>query len=281
MKKKLFYFSIGIIIEISTSFFRMIDFNFAGTLAFLLYIVAFLYFLTLKKTNSRNVILLAFLTSFILLNFVPRIFYFNRSLISLPYCFFNLLGIVLGYILTGIHTSKISKSIFSVSFVLLISIFYIKGSSLWIHYLNFNTFTGYIKPYKIDGLKMQTVEGIFISNDQLNRKIVLLDFWTTSCGACFEKFPELEAFYKQSKEDSSIAIIAVNSPLQRDSASQFQDMISKYNYTFPTAKLIDTNFLKKNQIEFYPTVVVINKEGYIVYRGTLNSAIKKVQELTF
>jgi thiol-disulfide isomerase/thioredoxin len=78
-----------------------------------------------------------------------------------------------------------------------------------------------------------------IDINRLNGKVLILSFWTTRCGACFEEFSALNTFYKKIKRDQRVILFAVNLPIPGDSVSRRNKIINKYikskNYKFPIA----------------------------------------------
>lgn len=99
-------------------------------------------------------------------------------------------------------------------------------------------------------------------------KIVVLDFWHSSCGACFNEFPKLQALNDKYASDNSIHFATVNVKLPKDTVNQFKAMISEYRFNkYRTQLGINDN---EWEIEAYPTTLVIDKKGRIRYKGLVN-----------
>ncbi len=106
-------------------------------------------------------------------------------------------------------------------------------------------------------------------------KIVILDFWSTSCGICYKKFPELEKLYETYKHNDSIRIFAVNLIHKDQTIEQMKNKAEELGYTFPN---LLTTFEERNrttkvlQFNAVPTLVILDKDGSIYYRGSLETS---------
>jgi thiol-disulfide isomerase/thioredoxin len=155
-----------------------------------------------------------------------------------------------------------------------------QGWDYWIHFRNFGTFTGRVNRYNLPTKFESFNENKESTTDSnFNNKIVLLDFWTTTCGVCFQKFPQLQAVYERYQQDSSVLILAVDTPLEEDKPNQAFEMIKQRNYTLPVVITKEADLAEKWGVVGYPTTFVINPTGQIVYKGSIEGAIRMVDEL--
>lgn len=96
-------------------------------------------------------------------------------------------------------------------------------------------------------------------------KYVVLDFWAMWCGPCKKKMPKIQKLHNlyKNKEVEVIGMLAMNVGAEEKSKSYF----TKMNYTF---KLLYGNkkLTKDYNLQFLPTVIVIDKKGKIVYLTT-------------
>ena len=100
-------------------------------------------------------------------------------------------------------------------------------------------------------------EAVNLSKMLEEKKMVLLNFWYTTCTYCVAEFPFMQEAYEQYSED--VGIIAVN-PFEEDPAiSSFQ---AQYGLTFPMAKCPAT-WSATFGISGYPTSVIIDQYGVI------------------
>ncbi len=161
-----------------------------------------------------------------------------------------------------------------------VAFMFFQGFDFYKHKLHYQTFTGrveaYKSPQKIEGFDEK---GSRIDENLFENKLVLLDFWNTKCGVCFEKFPQLQTFYDKYKDDNTIITYAINKPIEEDVPRIAFQLVKEKGYTFPVLLPNDENLPEKFGVKGYPTTFVINRNGQIVYKGDIEGAVKMVAEL--
>lgn len=181
----------------------------------------------------------------------------NNFSVGLPYLIFTPIISLLGF-----WAFRTQKKLISISLLFLILII--------AYFFQINYFSFYHNNKAEKNIPFPKVEFIdkegksFVINQN---KIVILDFWSTNCGICFKKFPELEKIYLEYKNNPNIEIYAVNVPLKNDNFNKTKKILDSIGYTFPkiyakSAKEID-DLLK---IHSFPHLLII-KNGIIRYDG--------------
>ncbi|MCD0472626.1 TlpA disulfide reductase family protein [Flavobacterium sp. JAS] len=100
-----------------------------------------------------------------------------------------------------------------------------------------------------------------------NDKIILFDFWSTKCGICYEKFPDLERLYLKYKDNKDVQIYSVHVPYPQDNFSSTLELIEKLNYKFPTLFAVSKNeTMEKLNFNSFPYYIII-QNNKIVYSG--------------
>jgi len=212
------------------------------------------------------------------LNLPIRIIDFQGTLVSLPEALLHTLGIVCGFLIFGLKKPYNLLTAFS-GIAITIFMFY-AGWHYWIHKLNHGTFTGRVVSYDLPTRFEATDQtGRVLNDTAFKRKVVVLDFWTTTCGLCFERFPQLESLFKKYQNDVSVLVLAVNSPIDEDRPNQAFQMITERNYTFPVVVATRPDMAAEFGVFQFPVAFVVNQNGQIVYRGELDSIGSMVQEL--
>ncbi len=197
---------------------------------------------------------------------------------TLPVVITYCLGVISAYFY---YKNKLPKNIlfFSLSSCFVVFMFF-QGWDYWIHRINYGTYTAKVRAYNLP-TKFEAFDEqkIFVADENFRNKIVLLDFWFTRCGICFEKFPQVQGVYDKYKNDSSVMILAVNKPIEEDKPNQAFDDIRQEGYGFPVVVTTDEDLAEKFGVKGYPTTFVINRNGQIVYKGDIEGAVKMVDEL--
>jgi peroxiredoxin len=155
-----------------------------------------------------------------------------------------------------------------------------RGWDYWIHKISFGTFTGKVEARKIPTSFIVLDENkTSVTEKNIINKIVLLYFWITRCGICFDKFPYIQTAFDKYKNDSLIMILAVNKPLEGDKPDQAYRTIKEEGYSFPVFTTKDEDLLENFDVKYYPTTFVIDRNGMIVFKGDIAGAVKMIGEL--
>lgn len=99
------------------------------------------------------------------------------------------------------------------------------------------------------------------------KKLVVLNFWYTTCSWCLEEFPLMQELYKDYSDD--IEIIALNPMEDNNAVDSFQ---KQYGYTFPMAAC-PASWANTFSVQGYPTSIFIDQYGVIcvVESGAITS----------
>ena len=111
-----------------------------------------------------------------------------------------------------------------------------------------------------------------VSLSDYKGKVILLDFWIFHCGGCQASVPKLNALQEKYK-GKDFQLLTVNIT---DSEKQIQLFIEKTKSEFPILHQGES-IAKQYGIWFYPTVVLIGKDGKVIYSGEF--AEKKIEDL--
>ena len=111
-------------------------------------------------------------------------------------------------------------------------------------------------------LSLSTLEGKPISLESLRGKVVLVNFWATSCPGCIKEMPHLAETYRK-YHDRGLEVIAV--------AMNYDPPEYVRNYTrqnaLPFTVALDTDGKAAqafNQVKLTPTTFLIGKDGHIL-----------------
>ena len=114
------------------------------------------------------------------------------------------------------------------------------------------------KPEQIEGKIVQTDKNITTEN--LQGKIVLLDFWFIGCKACITAIPHLNNLRKKYPADK-VAIIGINPTTE--SIDAIKKLIDQYAIAYDIA-ITPGNFIFKYSVGAFPTLYILDKSGTII-----------------
>jgi thiol-disulfide isomerase/thioredoxin len=264
--KKVFILSLlAYILSISSAFLVGVEFQF--------FVAGFSYFLASKTSiiisNLKKIHVLVILASPFLLS------YGLYAVIIQEYNSYPTLVAVIICILLGLNVGSNEKKRTYYLSTITIGVLLFIGSIVFMpNYLSYVDSENRFRNEKVMSLKLINFsDSSKIDISHLNGKVLILSFWTTRCGACFEEFSALNTFYKKIRKDQRVILFAVNLPILGDSASRRNEIINKYiknkNYKFPIAISLQNYDEISNKIGFtgVPTVIVIDKQGVLRYSG--------------
>ncbi len=100
---------------------------------------------------------------------------------------------------------------------------------------------------------------ITLSEVLKTKKLVILNFWYTTCSWCVEEFPLINEIYGEYKDE--IEIIAIN-PYPNDDINGVAAFQAQYGLDFPMVKA-PTSWANTFDIQGYPTSIFIDRYGTI------------------
>ncbi len=97
-------------------------------------------------------------------------------------------------------------------------------------------------------------------------KIILLEFWIKNCGYCIEAVPKLNALNEHYGK-KNFKILAINT---EDSQHNVGVFVDKHPVNYSVVYGDDPSVNKKYGVAGFPQVVLIGKDGTVLYSGSLN-----------
>ena len=123
-------------------------------------------------------------------------------------------------------------------------------------------YAGYEK--KAPGFVLKDTKGHDISLESYRGKVVVLNFWTKTCGPCMEEMPEIADLTRILKPMDDVAVVTVSTD---DTAQEAADTLKAVlKEEAPFAVLIDPdakNVTGKYGTSLYPETWIIDKNGII------------------
>ena len=230
------------------------------------YVGIFLY-LKRRYRNKSGVLIATLLALPVVIVYGLIYLFVVNSYLTLPSSFAPLVGIAFG--LAIFRFNKITKTL--VSFLLLCVTLWVVlyGYDYWKHKVAFGTFTGKVEKEVSPEFYFVDSRNRIIDGESFGNKMVIFDFWTTSCAICIKKFPLLESYYVKHLNNPNVEIFAVNIPIKRDTIGEAESIIRNRGFTFPLLFTPNDSLYKSFGVIVVPTVVVIGADKKIIYRGEL------------
>ena len=121
---------------------------------------------------------------------------------------------------------------------------------------------GYLREYDVQpndrapDFSLVNDQGIGVSLDDYEGKVVLLNFWATWCPPCIQEMPSLNATYERFREDGLVVLgISVD-----EDADEYSDFLRTAGVTFPTVRDPERTVSTRYGTMKYP-------ESYLISRG--------------
>ena len=274
MKKYLVFFILSLILSIALSFLRGYSLIWAAAIISAVYVISTYFVLKNFGKNSLQVVLLAF---FIFLGYefliIPhRIMNYDGSRISLWGDICVLLGIVLTTIFyLGKHKKRLLLFILIWLYVVTI------GHENWIEYA---TYSKYETGINISCQKLTTDKDSLCMNS-IAKKYILLDFWSTTCGGCFERFPEVQELYNNLEGNENVTVASVFVAYKDENYSDGARILREAGYTFPVIGCTDweSSLISTLGIKRVPHVIILNENKEVIFRGSIKYAKNKLYSL--
>jgi thiol-disulfide isomerase/thioredoxin len=128
-------------------------------------------------------------------------------------------------------------------------------------------------PELVGGPWINTSGGKEINLAGRRGKVTIVEFWTFACGNCLANLPAYENWQKQFA-DEDVVVIGVHTPETESErvTANVARRVKQLGITYPV--LVDQEHANWNrwQVEAWPTVYLVDKQGRIRYRwvGELN-----------
>ena len=236
-------------------------------------VVCPLTYLVLKKYswNSKPVwILLTIMLGLSILELPVRIADFRSSLITLGTLLMWWFGALCGYCIFKIKNLPVKIIVAAVALAFTVWFSY-DGYERWVKHIVY----GKVQKMPFPEISIQNDNNENISITEFRGKYVLLDFWSSACGNCFRKFPEVQQVYDKFKDADNIVFYAVFCRFedQLETPKTGSEILTEYGYTFPSISVKwGDPILKDIGVDGVPTVIILDPDGNLVFRGDILDA---------
>lgn len=121
-----------------------------------------------------------------------------------------------------------------------------------------------LKHFKMEGHEFPKFEffdlnGNHYTNENTKGKTIVIKTWFIKCTACVAEFPELNEFVEANKQNNDIVFVS----LALDSKSELESFLQKKDFEYQVVPK-QKEFIRKLDLQVYPTHLIIDKKGEIV-----------------
>lgn len=116
-------------------------------------------------------------------------------------------------------------------------------------------------PYKARNLVLKNQNGETINMNELEGKVVFINFWATWCPPCIAEMPNINKLYQQYEEDEDVVFLMISLDRQFGTAKKFlENKGFAFDIQEPQGKL-PSDFKTRG----IPITYVLGKDGEIEY----------------
>ena len=226
---------------------------------------------------SNGQLLVALLLSEFMLEWFPRIFYWNYQRVSFPSTLFFSLGLLIGYFL---YTKRNNITYIFTGICIVASVWmFTDGYTLWLNKLNYGTFTGKVKCTQMKDYQFVNEEGDTVRLSQWRGKKVLIDCWTQWCGICRKKMPVLQQMHERYKNSDKVYVTSLFVIYRNEKKEEGAQIVKEEGFSFPVWSIDTTHELLSDlNITGYPRVLIFDEEGCLIFHGSIEGAEELLKE---
>lgn len=114
-----------------------------------------------------------------------------------------------------------------------------------------------MKGEKFPDFNLTTIDGKNYTSEELRGKIILFNFWFTSCRPCIEELPDINNLVKEFQSEDIVFIAPTF-----DESTKVDKFLKRFNFEYEVVSDVK-DFVLGNNIRTFPTHFVIDREGYI------------------
>ena len=109
-----------------------------------------------------------------------------------------------------------------------------------------------------------SLQGEYISLEDLRGKVVVLDFWGTWCRPCVDSVPSLRSMHKKFLKEPSFVLIGISSDSDEETWKEFTE---QNKMVWPQYRDRDKRIHRAFGIRAFPTYIVIDHEGIVRFQS--------------
>jgi thiol-disulfide isomerase/thioredoxin len=117
------------------------------------------------------------------------------------------------------------------------------------------------EPRDLPIIDLEWLHGGRIGADELEGRIVVINFWGIWCGPCVAEAPQLQQFHEKYRDDPGVVFLTIDA-FDPD-LDKVRSWMVENKYDYPV--LIDDNFVLRHGVRSYPTTWFVGADGRIAF----------------
>jgi thiol-disulfide isomerase/thioredoxin len=113
--------------------------------------------------------------------------------------------------------------------------------------------------------RFTALDGSFVDSNDLNGKVVVLNFWATWCGPCRLEMPSLQSLHEDRIDDGGIV---VGLATDVGPGSVVEEFLAERDITYPVGRATRNQIQAFGGIPMIPTTFIIDRKGVIRHKIT-------------
>lgn len=148
----------------------------------------------------------------------------------------------------------------------------------WDNKIRYGIYERSVNEKKIANFELLDENGKVFGNSFIENRIVLFSFWVQGSVDNEDFFSAVQDFYDKYGANPRVDVYAINNPQAADYTNNSFSIIKERGFSYPLLQGSQT-IMDFFQIRNYPSVMLIDEQGTIVYLGNLEGAITKIESL--
>jgi thiol-disulfide isomerase/thioredoxin len=109
---------------------------------------------------------------------------------------------------------------------------------------------------------------------------LILDVWSSTCGACINALPEVQALHDRYKENPKVEVASLFVCYKEESIETALEILKKRGCDMPVYAVDKSSvILSECGISTYPHVLILDKNCNVIFNGSLKFAKRKLKSL--
>ncbi len=115
------------------------------------------------------------------------------------------------------------------------------------------------------------IDSVLYNNETLKGKITFINFWFAACAPCVAEIDALNEIYSKQKANTSFNFLSISV----DDPLGINMFIEKFSIKYPVLYLPKADVQKMGFVRGYPTSIILDKDGFVIYKHSGGSSFKK------